>query len=138
MRRPISLCILAVALAAATAACETTDFFDTPTGPTPDPVTLTFTGTLTPNGGRTEQFTTQAGGTVTATLVTVSPQTTVGIGLGTWNGVACQISVAQDAALQSTVLIGTASAIGNYCLRIYDAAGSLGGPVTYEIRLVHP
>ena len=138
MRRPMSLSLFAAALALATAACESTDVFQPPTGPAPIPTTLVFTGTLTPNGGRTEQFTTQAGGTVTATLVSLSPETVVGLGLGTWNGAACQITVAQDAALQSTVLVGTASAVGNYCVRIFDAAGSLSGPVNYELRVVHP
>src|SRR5262245_17135195 len=111
MRRPLCLCLAAVALALAATACESNDIFQPPTGPAPAPTTLTFTGTLTRNGGITEVFTTQAGGTVTATLVTVSPEAIVGLGLGTWNGAACQVTVAQDASIQSTVLVGTASAI---------------------------
>src|SRR5262249_9021407 len=77
---------LAVAFALGTVACgsDTT----TPTTPTtPTTVTDTFAGTLTPNGGVTQTFTTAASGTITATLTTLAPNSTliVGLALGTFN-----------------------------------------------------
>jgi len=101
--------------------------------------TETFEGTLNPNGAKTFPFTLQAAGTVTATLTTVSPDATVAVGLslGTWNGSACQIVLANDNAIQGAVLTGSASAAGNLCARAYDV-GNIVAPVSFVVTLVHP
>jgi len=128
-----------VALALGTAACGS----DTPTTPTtpttPVTVTDTFAGTLTPNGAATYTFTTGLSGQVTATLTTLSPNSTliVGLSLGTWNGNACQTILSKDSATQLSFVIGQASQANTFCVRIYDV-GNLVDPATYEIQVNHP
>ena len=81
-----------------------------------------------------------ASGTVTATLTTLAPDSTVQIGLslGTWNGSACSVQIDNASATQGAVISGTVSGAINLCVRIYDAAAKLTGPETYTITVVHP
>ena len=114
---------------------------ETPTSPNPPPanVTETFTGTIAQNGAQTHQFSTVSSGTVTATLKTLAPDNAlvVGFSLGNWNGTACQIVLANDAATAGAVLNGTVSAAGNLCLRVHDV-GNLTTPAAYTVEVVHP
>jgi hypothetical protein len=129
---------LAVALAVSAVACGSgTTTAPTPT--TPVTVTDTFAGTLTSNGAASYAFTTAASGTVTATLATLSPDTTlvVGMALGTWNGNACQIVLSKDSATQFSFIVGQASQANTYCVRIYDV-GNVIDPATYELQVNHP
>jgi hypothetical protein len=112
----------------------------TPTAPTPPPtVTETFSGAVNRNGAVTHTFTTQASGTVTATLTALAPNSEliVGMSLGTWNGSVCQIVLANDNAKQASVVTGGVSSLGSLCVRIYDV-GNIADPITYEITVVHP
>jgi hypothetical protein len=109
---------------------------------TPDPVisTETFTGTLTVNGGQTHQFFTAATGTVTATLTSLgeNPPEMVGFSMGTMAGASCNIVVANDRAVVTTVVNGTVSTLsGALCMRVYDV-GKLTGPVDYTFTVSHP
>jgi hypothetical protein len=119
-------------------ACANNSTTTTPTTPTTT-TTETFEGTLNPNGAKTFPFTVLAAGTVTATLTTVSPDASVAIGLalGTWNGAACQIVLANDSATQGTVLTGSASAAGNLCTRVYDV-GNLTDVASFVVTVEHP
>jgi hypothetical protein len=134
-RRPL----LAIVMAALAAACGDNGKPTTPTTPTPTTATVTFSGTITPNGAATHVFTATASGTVTATLTSVGPDTAVRIGfaLGTWNGALCQVVLANDNAVQGAVITGGLSSSGNLCVRIYDI-GTLTEPATYEVQVVHP
>lgn len=121
------------------AACDNTpnDIGTKPTTPTPN-VTETFTGTIKANGAATHSFTVSAGGTVTATLTTITPADSVaGLSLGTWNGVICQVVLANDNAAMGNVVTGTASSLGSLCVRISDT-GKLIGATDYTITVVHP
>jgi hypothetical protein len=113
---------------------------DTPAAPTPDSPTEvidTFAGTLTPNGGITHTFVVERAGTATVRVVALTPSdAVVGLGMGPLSGQACSQTIARDNANASTVLVGTASA-GNFCVRVFDAAGSLTGPVDYELTVTH-
>jgi hypothetical protein len=130
--------LLVVAVALGFWACANNSTTTTPTSPTTT-TTETFEGTLNPNGARTFPFTTQTAGAVTATLTTVSPDATVAIGLalGTWNGAACQIVLANDSAIQGTVVTGSASAAGSLCTRVYDV-GNLTDVASFVVTVVHP
>src|SRR5262249_22315118 len=77
------------------------------TAPTPA-VTESFTGTLTIRGASTFPFAVQTSGAVTATLISIAPDTTsiVGLSLGTWNGSLCQVVLANDQALQGSTVVG--------------------------------
>jgi len=129
---------LAMILALGAAACGS-DLPSTPTPTTPVTVTDTFAGTLNRNGAASYSFTTASSGSVTAALTALAPDSTliVGLSLGTWNGFACQIVLANDKATQTSTVIGTASAAGSLCVRVYDV-GNVSDPTTYEIQVTHP
>jgi hypothetical protein len=119
------------------AACD--DDPVTPVTPTPPPtVTETFSGSVGKNGVSLHNFTTQASGTVTATLTTLSPDSEllVGMSIGTWNGTSCQLVIVKTDAKQSTVLTGGVSTLGSLCVTIYDV-GNIVNPISYEITVVH-
>jgi len=106
-----------------------------PTAPTPlPPVTNNFTGTLTRNGAATHNFTATTAGVLTATLTSLSPNTelVVGFGVGTWNGTVCNVVLARDRAVQSTVIYANVNASGDLCVRIYDVA-TITEPTDYTI-----
>jgi hypothetical protein len=110
----------------------------TSTLPTPVTVTETFTGTLNINGAITHNFVTGSFGTVTSTLTVVTPDTTVlGMALGTWNGISCQLIITTDKAALNTTVTGSVTSVGNLCVRLYDV-GSLTEPTSYEVTVVHP
>ena len=133
--------VMPVIAVLALAACGDDDLFNAPTAPSgPAPtVTETFSGSINRNGAATHTFTTQASGTVTATLTTVTPDSEliVGFSVGTWNGTLCQIVLANDQAKQAAVVTGGVSALGSLCVRIYDV-GNITDPISYEITVVHP
>ena len=131
--------ILCAPLVLGTAACE--NVLDSlPT--TPDPVITvdTFSGTLTVNGGQTHQFFTSATGVVTATLTSLgdAPPEKIGFSMGTMSGATCNIVLANDQAVVTSVLTGTVSSLqGALCMRIYDV-GVMTGPVDYTFTVSHP
>jgi hypothetical protein len=69
----------------------------------------------------------------------VAPDSAIvmGLSLGTWNGAACQIVLANDNATQGTVVTALASSLGSFCVRVYDV-GRLVEPTSYELQVVHP
>jgi hypothetical protein len=139
MRRSLSRHVLTLAvLGLVASACGSST--STPTTPTtPDTVTETFSGTLNQNGAMTFPFAAQSSGTVSAVLTKVEPDATIAVGLalGTWNGSACQIVLANDSALQSVAVTGEASTAGTLCVRIYDV-GKVTDPITFEVQVLHP
>ena len=141
MRRSTHLTLMAIVAivgAVTFGACNNT----TPVTPTTTPApttTDTFNGTLNPNGARIFPFTVQAAGTLTATLTTVTPDSTivVGLDLGTWNGTACQIIIANANAVQGAVVTGSAGGSGTLCVRVYDV-GNLTANEDFVVTVVHP
>lgn len=123
---------------AVTSACGN-DSVTIPTTPTPDPITETFSGTLTPNGAATHTFSSSASGSVSATLAAVGPDDTIvmGLALGTWNGTGCAVIIANDTAVQTAVIYGNVTQAGQLCVRAYDV-GRFTEPTNYEISVVHP
>jgi hypothetical protein len=143
MFRSSSFSVVVLALSAlGVAGCDNTieNLGNTPTTPTPVNVTETFTGSLGPNGALTHPFTVNTPGTVVATLMEVTPDNTVtlGISLGTWNGTTCQIVLANDKALPGGSVTGNVSSLGTLCLRIYDPEGKLTAISNYSVDVFHP
>jgi hypothetical protein len=131
--------IVPILLALAVAGC-TDDVTTTPTDPTtPTAITDEFAGTITVSGAATHTFTVNAAGSVTATLVALSPDDTIHVGfsLGTWNGASCQTVLSRDSASVGNVILGATTAGGILCLRIYDI-GEIKEPTSYQLRAVHP
>jgi hypothetical protein len=117
---------------------------DPPTSdPGPDPVEIVedVAGTLTVNGAFTHSFRVERSGDITATLTAVSgdPVPALSLALGTWNGTLCALVVTNDNAVPATAtasVIGRATVLGDYCLRISDP-GTLTAAVDYTVQLRH-
>ena len=67
----------------------------------------------------------------------------IGVSLGTWNGVACAIVIANDNVTPVNAddptkgkLSGRATAAGNLCVRVYDV-GFVPGSSNYELLIDH-
>ena len=90
-------------------------------------------------GAQTHTFTTGASDEVKATLKFLVPdnQVKMGFALGTWNGTSCQLVMAKTDAIESTVILGSVSALGSLCVYIHDV-GNLVQSTEYEIEVVHP
>jgi hypothetical protein len=140
MRRLIPGLLLFAVFATSAAACNKAKTPTTPTTPTPPTVTEVFSGTLTLNGASTFPFSATAGGTVTATLTTLTPDSTLAIGmsLGTWTGSACQVVTANDSAAQAAAISATATAAAALCVRVYDPASKVATPSAFSVTIVHP
>jgi uncharacterized membrane protein len=138
MRRPIRGTFPWLFAVLLTAGCSNNNTLNpTPTTP-PVTVTDTFSGSVNVNGAITHAFGVQTGGRVTATLKTLDPEDAViGLSLGTWNGSACQIVLANDSAKLGTIVIGNVTSLGNLCVRLYDV-GSFTRTTSYEVEVVHP
>ena len=76
---------------------------------------------------------------MTVTLTTLAPEglEAIGVSLGTWNGTACQIVIANTAAAQGAAILGVASSAGNLCVFVQDV-GKISTAASYEITVVHP
>jgi len=141
--QPLRL-LLGLSLALIAAPACSNSGLNTPTTPsptTPVAITETFDGTLTVNGAATHPFAAQRSGNVTAQLTLLGPDTpdavtTVGLSLGTWNGVSCQTVIANDNAVLNSSVIGVAQSAANFCVRIYDV-GKLTAAVPYSIVVTH-
>jgi hypothetical protein len=126
-------------LASGAAACDD-EVPVLPTLPT-NPVTETFSGTLSASGAATHNFRATGAGTVTATLRTIGSDNTlvVGFSMGTWNGTACAAVLANDAATGNAVHTGTMTGAGDLCVRLYDVGNiAAGTSAPYSIEVVHP
>jgi hypothetical protein len=101
--------------------------------------TDSFSGTVTRNGAFTYPFAAAQAGTVTAAYASVGTDNSIALGLalGTWDGVACQILIVNDNATAGVVVTGTVSAAGSLCVRVFDV-GYVVDPISYEVRVAHP
>jgi hypothetical protein len=134
MKRPMLAALVAMTLMAAACGSDTPT---TPTPPAPEQVTDVFNGTLNRNGAMNFAFSVSAKGTVTATLTGLSDQsTTIGLSLGIWTGTSCAVQIDSSAATLNTSLLGSATAIGNLCARVYDV-GKSNDTVDFQVTVVH-
>ena len=130
---PIAALLLVVS------ACGGDDSTDIPTAPPPTDVTEAFQGVLALNGAFTHSFTVASSSVITAQLVSLSPDPTltVGLALGTWNGSICQIVRVNDQTKQGDVVDGATNSPGDFCVRIYDASGTIVQAQAYLIHVFH-
>ncbi len=122
-------------LALLTGCSSTTSPTATPTAaPT---VTDTFTGTLAQGGSAAYNFTLASDGTVTITLASLAPQSTItmGVGLGTPGTTGCVVASTQE-NVKVGVPIQTSLTAGAYCLTFYDL-GNMTSADTYTLTVLH-
>ena len=135
--RPTSLAALLLIAGLSTARCGDDDPI-TPTEPSPTEFTENFADSLTLNGGITHQFVVQRAGNVAARISALTPSDAViGLSLGPLSSQGCTQAIANDAASSGTVIVGTATSLGNFCVRVYDSRGQLSGAVSYELTVTH-
>jgi hypothetical protein len=136
---------MAALLVFSLSACSTSPSTTTPLTPTsptspttPEAVTETFTGSLASQGTTYYLFTAKAAGVVTATLTGITPDSAVIIGLavGTFDGFTCTPVVVSETAQVGSVLIGTATAPVNLCIKVYDV-GNVVDPESFTVTVVH-
>lgn len=117
------------------------DSTNLPTGPSANPtyVTDSYTGTLNATETGTHPFTAKTAGTITITLTTLLPTSTLtmGIGLGTWNGSACNVTLTTGAATQGSSFNASATSAGNFCVTIFDI-GNITEATSYTLTVTHP
>ena len=105
---------------------------------TPGPVvTDTFTGTLDQGSSAVFSFTVATASSVTITLVSLAPQSTIttGIALGTPATTGCSVTGSQENVKVGAPLPTTLNP-GIYCLVFYDL-GNLTGPNTFTLTVQH-
>jgi hypothetical protein len=142
MRRFRSRQLVLLALVAlSTWTCSSTA--TTPSNPTttktPPSTTEVFSSPLTPNGAVTFTFTTATSGLITVSLTSVSPDSTLtlGIAIGILSGTSCELKITNDTALQGSVVTGVGGTASNFCARVYDAAGVVAAPTSVSVTVTH-
>jgi len=145
-----SVCALAALAAISTAAagCGGSSDTTTVTAPVGTVSTDTFNGTLNPpvNGvfqSNVHPFTVNtAGGTISVTLVSAGPPSTIQLGLGLGNPSAtgtCSIIsgfATQTAAGSTAQLTGSGAPAGAYCIAVVDV-GNVLQAITYTVTVAH-
>jgi hypothetical protein len=125
-----------LALSLMAAACADPIAPATPT-PVDATITETFAATLLAFGSNQHPFTVQQVGGLVVTISDVNPKVTIGFGVGTPGLTGC--SVVRDSkatAGATTVLSGTATTPGNFCIGVFDA-GEVTEPVNYTVTVKH-
>ncbi len=121
----------------------------TPTSTTATPtVTESFTGTFDSTGSKVNTFNVAAAGEVDATLTAetvlvngAATPSTIALGfiLGSWDGTNCTAGYENDNSRTGTVLSGTTTASGPFCVKLFDVGNiTPGSPVTYTVTVAHP
>jgi hypothetical protein len=122
------------ALAATTMACQAADTV------TPDAnrTTETFTGTLSAKGSGVHPVTVANNGNLDLTLTTLTPETTitVGLGVGQPTNQGCSLLSSNETSRVGTDLTVSISP-GSYCVAVYDI-GNVKDPLTYTLTVLHP
>jgi hypothetical protein len=98
----------------------------------------TFTGTLASSGNAKFGVTVKGNGELDVTLSTLTPQTTitVGLGIGIPQAGSCGLITAVENAKVGTTLPASV-APGSYCVLLYDV-GNIQGLDTFTLSVLHP
>jgi hypothetical protein len=129
--------LLAVALASASCGDNSTE---SPTSPTtPVYVTDTFTGTLVTGATARHTFSAKTPGAIQLALTGLSPDATltIGMGLGTWDGTSCNVTLQTSLATVGSVFSASATSAGNFCVTVFDV-GNVAESTEYTVSLTHP
>jgi len=140
MTRPFGATLLAAALAVASACGPKTA---TPVGPTTDPVTETFTGTIVVGGSVSHPFTVKEADQLTsATLTQAGPPATIfmGLGIGFWTASTSTCTLLSGGAVQASTIaqLNGYTQAGAYCAQVFDV-GNIpeGQTITYTVTVLH-
>jgi len=110
-----------------------------PPAPSTAPATIPeiFTGTLNVLSTNTHNFTVQQVGAIQVTLTDVEPPAAISIGIGTPSVAGCLVIAGNTGVAGTTTLLsGTATIAGNFCVSVSDV-GNLVEPVNYTVSVIH-
>lgn len=140
MTRPIGASLLAATLALASACAPKSA---TPVGPTTDPVTENFTGTVAVGGATSHPFTVKEANQITSiTLTQAGPPVTIfmGLGIGYWTASTSTCTLLSGGAVQASAIpqLNGYTQVGAYCVQVFDV-GNIpeGQTVTYAVSVLH-
>jgi hypothetical protein len=139
MRRTFAILGSLVVAAIAVSGCDNGPA-TSPTPPSTNPITETFTGTINLNGSATHPFTATAAGAVTATITALDPATgsVLGFQMGTWDTVRCAAVLSNDLATTGSAFTANTQSSASLCVRLHDPNGVLtANPVTYTVTVTH-
>jgi hypothetical protein len=111
--------------------------FQTPPTPTGATVTDTFAIKSNTLGGASHAFADSAPGSVAVTLSSISPTTTVGLGLGIPGAGSTDCSFTKAIVATPGSQIMSPVDAGQYCVKIYSL-GAPSGPVSFTVNIIHP
>jgi len=117
----------------------------TPTSPTAATTasgTEVFASFITAGGTASHTFTVAQAGTISLTLTSLTPASTVGLGVGVTGGtgLTCSLSRSVDASPTSDATPQLAEAVdaGTYCVQVFDP-GTVTAPGTqFSVTIEHP
>jgi hypothetical protein len=124
--------LFGVGLAVLTGACANAAL------PTAATTSQAFTGVLSASGAVVQSVTVGASGEFDLTLSSLTPQTTITVGLGIGqpaNGTCGLLTSIENAKVGS--LVSLTAVAGAYCVVIYDI-GNVQGSDTFTLTVVHP
>jgi hypothetical protein len=109
--------------------------------PAPTP-TEQHSGTVAQLGTAGFPFTVSSEGEVTISLTDIEPLATMalGVGVSTWDGSACGLSITKnDNARMGISALGGIATPGNYCAMVYDSGNvPADWTVSFTVQVVHP
>jgi len=132
--------ILFLTLALVAAGCTKSTDSTTPTSPTPTRTTDTLSGTVQVKGSDFKTFAVTTTGQVDVALTTAGPPSTItmGVGVGTTSGGACNLVAGSSALISAGGALPTGiMSPGTYCVQVYDV-GNQTAAVTYTVTVTHP
>ena len=113
----------------------------TPTAPT-SPVTETLNGSMARNGTAIRTFTASKSGTVSVTLTSAGPPSTIVLGLGLGiraaTGLDCKFSTTVNTPAGAAAQLTAAVDAGTYCAGAYDIGNVGPNGITVTVTVTHP
>ncbi len=130
-----------VVLSAFAAACGSNSTSATSPSTVTSPTTISWTGNFGPNGSAARQFITSQSGTVTVTLISLTPSLdAIGVGIGVPDATAsggCAVTQEVTGVPGTDPLISAPVNTGTYCVKIFDTGLTTLNEV-FSITLVYP
>jgi hypothetical protein len=141
VRTPWSAVAL-LALGVLSAACGNNNTTPTtPTAPT-SPVTETLNGSMAKYGTAIRTFTASTSGTVSVTLTSAGPPSTIVLGLGLGiraaTGLDCKFSTTVNTPAGAAAQLTAAVDAGTYCAGAYDIGNVGPNGITVTVTVTHP
>lgn len=143
MKAPLKVLGLAVLTLLAAAGCSsdsgtTTTTPSTPTGPFTD----VFTSIIYPQDVLTHSFAMSTSGTITVTLTSAGPPSSVVMGLGLGvprpDAPGCSLLTALSTPAGAAPQITTTADNGTYCVALFDVGNAIVQGESFSITVVHP